>query len=80
MVAFYSYIIASLSSLGMLLGTIGAGPASNHIGRKWTYTLGVCGNLGIGYALIAAAQNRWMLHLGRFLHGNGYFHGNLRVL
>ena len=53
----------------MLLGTIGAGPLSNNIGRKWTYILGVCGSLGIGYALIAAAQNRWMLHLGRFLHG-----------
>ena len=61
--------LASLASLGMLLGTIGAGPLSNNIGRKWTYILGVCGSLGIGYALIAAAQNRWMLHLGRFLHG-----------
>ena len=53
----------------MLAGTLVAGPLSNTIGRKWTYILGVCGSLGIGYALIAAAQNRWMLHLGRILHG-----------
>ena len=53
----------------MLVGTLAAGPSSNTIGRKWTYILGVCGSLGVGYALIAAAQNRWMLHLGRFLHG-----------
>ena len=66
---FFLIYSASLASLGMLLGTIGAGPLSNNIGRKWTYILGVCGSLGIGYALIAAAQNRWMLHLGRFLHG-----------
>ena len=52
------------------MGTLAAGPSSNTIGRKWTYILGVCGSLGVGYALIAAAQNRWMLHLGRFLHGN----------
>jgi len=64
-------LVASLSSLGMLVGTLAAGPSSNTIGRKWTYILGVCGSLGVGYALIAAAQNRWMLHLGRFLHGIG---------
>ena len=57
----------------MLVGTLVAGPLSNTIGRKWTYILGVRGSLGIGYALIAAAQNRWMLHLGRFLHGNFLF-------
>ena len=54
----------------MLLGTLVAGPLLNHVGRKWTYILGVSGSLGCGYALIAAAQNRWMLYLGRFLHGN----------
>merc|ERR1719400_2046171 len=64
-------LVASLSSLGMLVGTLAAGPSSNTIGRKWTYILGVCGSSGVGYALIAAAQNRWMLHLGRFLHGIG---------
>ena len=53
----------------MLLGTLVAGPSLNHVGRKWTYILGVSGSLGCGYALIAAAQNRWMLYLGRFLHG-----------
>lgn len=64
-------LIVSIASVGMLLGSLMAGPCANLIGRKWTSIFGTFGSLALGYSLVASAQWIWMMFLGRFLHGVG---------
>jgi len=64
-------LIVSLAAIGMLLGSLIAGPFANLIGRQWASIIGTCGCLAIGYSLFAGAQYVWMMLLGRFMHGAG---------
>jgi len=64
-------LIVSLAAIGMLLGSLIAGPFANLIGRQWASIIGTCGSLAIGYSLFAGAQYCWMMLLGRFMHGAG---------
>ena len=65
------FFTVSLAAVGMLFGSLIAGPCANLIGRKYASIFGTCGALALGYSLFSGAQFVWMMLLGRFLHGAG---------
>ena len=71
LITFFLFFAVSLAAIGMLLGSLIAGPFANLIGRQWASIIGTCGSLAIGYSLFAGAQYSWMMLLGRFMHGLG---------
>merc|ERR1712141_656873 len=63
-----SNFIASLMPAGALFGGLTGGMVMNNIGRKGAM-MGTSAFFALTYLCLAAAQNVWMLFIGRFLSG-----------
>uniref|UniRef100_A0A146LSN9 Facilitated trehalose transporter Tret1 n=2 Tax=Lygus hesperus TaxID=30085 RepID=A0A146LSN9_LYGHE len=60
--------LSSINFLGGVAGTLFWGRLSDRIGRKYT-GLTVAVPFAVGWSLILAANNQWMLYTGRFFIG-----------
>ncbi|KAF6210598.1 hypothetical protein GE061_013704 [Apolygus lucorum] len=62
--------LSSINFLGGVAGTLFWGRLSDKLGRKWTGLL-VAVPFAVGWALILAANNQWILYIGRVFIGIG---------